>query len=257
MPMKRRPQAARDRAGRAGAAERVEHEIVGTRRRQDHARQQCFRLLRRMQLLAVAALEPLLAGAQRDEPVGAHLDVVVAGFQRLVIERIIALGSLARRPDQGLMRVGEAAAAEIRHRIGFAPDDVVEDPEAEILQQRADTVDVVIGTDHPERGIRLHRPAAGDEPGAGEIVIGGETGKFVPIVIDGVDARIVGTFEVALKLQIVRRVGKDEIDGCGRDFRHLGNAIPDQDARGRRRLKTHAGRPSGRPATRHNHDSEL
>ena len=52
-----------DRAGGAGAAERVEHQIVGPRARQDDAREQRLRLLGRMQLLAVAALQALLAGA--------------------------------------------------------------------------------------------------------------------------------------------------------------------------------------------------
>ena len=56
-------EAARHGARGAGAAERIEHEVVGPRRRQDHARQQRLRLLRRMQLLAVAAFQPLLAGA--------------------------------------------------------------------------------------------------------------------------------------------------------------------------------------------------
>ncbi len=111
---------------------------------------QRLRLLRRMQLLAVAAFEPFLAGAQRNEPIGAHLDVVIARFERLVIERIIVLGGVARGPDQGFVRIGEAAAAEIRHRVGFAPDDVVEDPEAEILEDRADAENVVIGADDPQ-----------------------------------------------------------------------------------------------------------
>ena len=95
--------------------------------------------------------EPLLAGAERDGPVGAHLHVVVAGLQRLVVERVAARRWLARRPDQRLVRVGEAAAAEIRHRVDLAPHHVVEDPEAEILQDRADAEDVVIGADHPQR----------------------------------------------------------------------------------------------------------
>ena len=155
-------QAARDRAGRAGAAERVEHEIVGARGRENDAGQQRFGLLRRMQLLAVAVLEPLLAGAQRDQPVGAHLNVFVAGLERLVVERVVPLGGVARRPDQRLVRVGEAAAAKVRHRVGFAPDDVVEDPEAEVLEDRADAENVVIGTDDPQRRARLHHPPAGD-----------------------------------------------------------------------------------------------
>ena len=210
-----------------------------------------------MQLLAVAAFEPFLAGAQRKQPIGAHLDIVVARLERFVVERIILGRSLPRRPDQCLVRVGEAAAAKIRHRVGFAPDDVVEDPEAHILEHGADAEDVVIGADHPQRGGGLHQAAAGGDPGAGEIVVSGETGELVPIVIDGIDARIVGTLEVALQLQIIRRVGEDEIDGSCRQLRHLGNAIADDDARRRGGLKTHAGRPYGRPATRHNHDSEL
>ena len=77
-----------DRAGGAGAVERVEHQVVGPRTRQDDAGEQRLGLLRRMQLLAVAALEPLLAGAERQGPVGADLDVFVAGFQRLVVEGV-------------------------------------------------------------------------------------------------------------------------------------------------------------------------
>src|SRR5262249_12893920 len=119
------------RAGRAGAAERVEHQVVGPRGRENHAREQRLGLLGRMQLLAVAVLEPLLAGAQRQRPVGAHLDVLVAGLERFVIERVALAAGVARRPDHGLMRVGEAPAAEVRHRVGLAPDNVVENPEAD------------------------------------------------------------------------------------------------------------------------------
>jgi uncharacterized membrane-anchored protein len=66
------------------------------------------------------------------------------------------------------VRVGEAAAAEVRHRVGLAPDHVVEDPEAEILQRRADAEDVVIGADHPDRAVGLQHAALGEQPGAGE-----------------------------------------------------------------------------------------
>ena len=53
------------------------------------------------------------------------------------------------------MRVGEARAAEVRHRVRLAPDDVVEDPEVGVLEQRADAVDVVIAADHPDRAVVL------------------------------------------------------------------------------------------------------
>src|SRR5512139_207042 len=52
-----------DRASRAGTAKWIQHQIVRPRARQDHAREQRLRLLCRMQLLAIAALEPLFAGA--------------------------------------------------------------------------------------------------------------------------------------------------------------------------------------------------
>ena len=169
-----------------------------------------------MHLLAVVALEALFAGAQRDQPVGTRLHVLVGGLQRFVVEGV-ALGVLvARGPDHGLMRIGEAAAAEIRHRIGLAPDDVVEDPEAEVLHDRADAENVVIGADHPQRRRRLHDAAAGQQPGAGEIVIGGEGRELVPVVVDGIDMGFVGALEIALELQIVRRIGEHQIDRTGR-----------------------------------------
>ena len=177
-----------DRAGGAGAAERIEHQIVGTRAGEDYAREQRFRLLRRMQLLAVAAFQAFLAGAQRQRPVGAHLDIFVAGFEHFVVERVAAGIGVARGPDQRLVRIGETAAAEIRHRVRLAPDHVVEDPEAEILHDRADAEDVVIGADHPDGGGRLHHASAGGEPASREVVIGGKTRELVPVIVDGIDA---------------------------------------------------------------------
>jgi hypothetical protein len=66
MPMKRRRS---HRADRASAGKRVEHQIVRSRGGKHDARQERLGFLRRMQLFAVAALEPLLAGAERNEPV--------------------------------------------------------------------------------------------------------------------------------------------------------------------------------------------
>jgi hypothetical protein len=77
------------------------------------------------------------------------------------------------------------------------------------------------------------------------------------MVIDGVDTRIVGALEIALKLQIVGRIGEDQVDGIRRQLRHFGNAVANDNTRGDGGLRTNAGRPCGRPAMRHNHDSEL
>ena len=49
---------------------------------------QRFGLLRRMGLSPALVLQPLRAGADRQEPVGADLHVLVAGLQRLVVERV-------------------------------------------------------------------------------------------------------------------------------------------------------------------------
>ena len=107
----------------------------------------------------------------------------LSDLHRLVVEGVARVGA-RRRPDQRLMGIGEAAAAEIRHRIGLAPDDVVENPEAEILQDGADAEDVVIGADDPQRAIGLERAAAFGEPGARERVVVGEARELVPVVVD-------------------------------------------------------------------------
>src|SRR5204862_7008370 len=99
------------------------------------------------------------------------------------------------------------------------------------------------------------QPAAGEQPGAGEIIIGCEGRKLVPVVVDGVDVGFVGSLEIALELQVVRRISKHQIDRTGRQFRHLGDAIADDDTGVGGGLKFSAGRLCRRPATRHNHDS--
>ena len=82
------------------------------------------------------------------------------------------------------------------------------------------------------------------QPGAGEIVVGGEARELVPVVVDRVDARIVGTLEVALQLQVIGRIGEDQVDALRRQLRHLGDAVADQDAAGWRCSKlTRGARP--------------
>ena len=206
------------------------------------ALQQRLRLLRRMGLASVGVLQPFGAGADRQEPVGARLDVVVARLQRFVVEGVALGVGAARRPDHRLVGVGEAPAAEVRHRIGFAPDDVVEDPEAEVLQDRADAEDVVIGADDDDRRVALHHPPRRAEPGAGERVIGGEVGELVPIVVDRVDHALIGARQRAFELQIVRRIGEDEIDARLGQPGEFGDAVADDD-----RVARRGGRRGGAP----------
>ena len=76
-----------------------------------------------------AALQPFLPAADRKCPVRPHLQFVVERLHRPVIERIFRR-LVARCPDQRLVRIGEPRPLEIGHRIGFAPHDVVQNPEA-------------------------------------------------------------------------------------------------------------------------------
>ena len=178
-------------------------------RQQEH-----LRLLSRMRLAPALVLETLLARTDGEEPIGARLRVLVAGLQSLVMEGVALGPRIERRPDHGLMRVGEAPATKIRHRIRLAPDDVVQDPEAEILQDRTYAEDVVIGADHPQCGVRLHHPSHGGEPGPREGVILGEGREAIPVVVDRVDHALVGARQASRKLQIVGRISEDEIDAA-------------------------------------------
>ena len=71
-------------------SERVEHDVARRGAGEQHAVQQRLGLLRRMQLQAVLVAQPLGAGAQRDQPVAAHLDVVVQRLHGLVVELVAA-----------------------------------------------------------------------------------------------------------------------------------------------------------------------
>jgi hypothetical protein len=108
--------------------------------------------------------------------------------------------------------VGEAGALEVGHRVGLAPDDVVEDPEAQVLHGHADAEDVVIAADHPDRAVVLQDAAGGLQPFAGELVIGREALELVPVVVNRVDLGIVRTQQVAAQLKIVGRVGENQVD---------------------------------------------
>jgi hypothetical protein len=194
------------------------------------ASQQCLGLLRRVQLVAVVVLQPFTTGADREEPVGAHLYVVVGGLQRLVVESVTLGLLIARCPDHRLMGILEATAAEVRHRIGLAPDDIVEDPEAEILHLSADAEDVVIGADHPDGAVRLQNAARREQPCAGEGIVSLETLELVPMVIDRVNLGLVRPMQCAFQLQIVGRIGKDHVHRfVGKGFEG-GNTIALDDA---------------------------
>src|SRR5262249_523920 len=117
-----------------------------------------------MQLFAVAPFQALLTRAQGHSPIGTHLDIFVPAFDHFIVESVATRIGITRRPYQCLVRICEATPTKIRHRIGFSPDHVIEDPKAEILHYRADAENIMIGAYHPDGGGRLHDAAASGEP---------------------------------------------------------------------------------------------
>jgi hypothetical protein len=163
-----------------------------------------------MQLVVVIVLEALGAGADREQPVRAHLHIVIGLLQLLVVEGDAAGAGFAAQISVSCALV-KRRAAEVRHRVGLAPDHVVEHPEIEILQRRADAEDVVVRADHPDRAIGLQDAARRLQPGPGERVVVGKALELVPVVVDGIDLALVGPGEALLELQVVGRIGEDEI----------------------------------------------
>src|SRR5207247_1323845 len=113
----------------AGAGERVEHQVAGAGAGADDALQERQRLFGAVQLLAVAALLARVAAADRELPDAAHLLAAVLLLQLVVVEGVAARILLALGgPDQLLVRVAEAHAAEVRSRVELLPDHAVEHP---------------------------------------------------------------------------------------------------------------------------------
>ena len=127
------------------------------------------------------------------------------------------------------MRVGEARAAKIGHRVHFAPDDIVQDPEALILQNRPNAEDIMIAANHPKRAVGLEDAACLGQPGATKRVIGGKAIKLVPIIIDGIHTPAFGTEKITAELKIIGRIGKDHVDARIRKRTHGGNTIANDD----------------------------
>ena len=125
------------------------------------------------------------------------------------------------------MGIGKPPATEIRHRVGLAPDNVVEHPEAGILQDCADTINIVVRADHPDCAIGFEHAAGFMQPFFGKPVIGGKGIKFVPVIENSLNRRFIRTGQDSpAQLQVVGRVGKDHIDRAFRQTTHDVNAVP-------------------------------
>ena len=77
---------------------------------------------------------------------------------------------------------------------------------------------------------------------AGEGIVGGEIGELVPFVVDRVDEALVGARQRAFELQIVRRIGEDEVDAGLGERVEFGDAVADEDRRRAAAAPTVAGR---------------
>ena len=100
------------------------NDVAGLRRHHDQTVEQGFRLLRGMKLFAVFVLQAFVAAANRQIPVAAQLLVVVKSFHRFVVEGVFRPLTF-RAPDHRFVRVAQARAFHVRHRVVFDPHNVV------------------------------------------------------------------------------------------------------------------------------------
>src|SRR3546814_7202303 len=88
--------------------------------------------------------------------------------------------------------------------ISLAPDNVVKDPEAPILQRCSHSKDVVVAANHPDRAVGLQYAPRLLQPGMGEGVVSAQRIEFVPIIIDRIHAPALGPEQIAAELKIIR-----------------------------------------------------
>ena len=86
----------------------------------------------------------------------------------------------------------------------------------------------MITANHPNCPIGFQQALGGGKPVAAEFVIGGKAGKLIPVIINGVHFGIVGAVQIALQLQVIRRVRKYKVNAARRQGIHLLDAIARQ-----------------------------
>ena len=82
------------------------------------------------------------------------------------------------------------------------------------------------------------------------MVVVGEARELVPVVVDGVDQRLVRPRQRAFELQIVGRVGEDQVDAGVGKLRQLGDAVADEDLVEGESEMLHPKNRRGTPGTR-------
>src|SRR3954454_2606518 len=86
----------------------------------------------------------------------------------------------------------------------------------------------MIGTDHPQASLGLEHAAALLEPRPREGVVVPKASELVPGLVNAIDPALVRSMQLLHELEIIRRVGENDIDRCRRDPLDLGQAIADQ-----------------------------
>ncbi len=76
--------------------------------------------------------------------------VIIETTEDTEVEEMIEIIDQEIMIDTIVVGVGKSAATEVRHWIGFAPDDIVQHPVIQVLQQGANPIDIVITTNDPE-----------------------------------------------------------------------------------------------------------
>jgi len=166
--------------------------------------------------LLTVDLDALVAGTQWDEPVATHLQLVVQILHGPVVERVPCLAGGLLGPDERFMGVGEPNASEVGHRVGLDPDNIVQNPEAQILQVITHPVNVVITADHPQRTARFQHAAAGTQPVDRKGVVGLKVLKLIPVILDCLHPAVIRPPQFITQLQVVGRVGKNQVNRVGR-----------------------------------------
>jgi hypothetical protein len=108
----------------------------------------------------------------------------------------------------------------------------------------------VVGADHPQGGVLLHHPPALQEPGARERVVIGKARELVPVVVNRIDDALIGARQRVLELQVIGRIGEDEVDALGRQALERGDAIAEDDLIEWKGRTPHPRRRRGPPGTR-------
>ena len=134
----------------------------------------------------------------------------------LIIEDVFAFLVLGG-PEDGLGRVGEVTAAQVRGRVGFFPGDVVQNLEPELLQGVADAEYDVVRASHPDGAVGFQYFLAAKQPFAIEFVVQFRSPRDVPVAFIHLHHFAGVTGDAAIREEI-RRVGEDGVEPALRIF---------------------------------------